>query len=361
MIPDLSPSALSIQHLSKWYDPAHTYPAVNNLSLELHQGEIMALLGPSGCGKTTLLRMIAGFESLNQGEIHLAGKTVASPDKALSPEARRVGFVFQDYALFPHLTVLQNVIFGLHGKAYRGRKAKLERAHAVLDLVGLTVFRERRPHQLSGGQQQRVALARALAPEPTIMLLDEPFSNLDAALRGNTRAEIKQILKATQTTTLLVTHDQEEALTFADTLAVMRAGKLEQIGDPEQVYSQPTSAFVASFLGTTNLLDGVVKNDKVETSLGLLELAYQPKTFTGKTVKVSLRPESLRLAPHDTSTGLAVTIQQREFKGHDITYHCQDARGHDYIVHVAAEALPHYQQGERSVLQVQGAAVVLHN
>lgn len=350
--------ALVLSHLSKFFtDVQQTYPAVDDLSLELPQGEIMALLGPSGCGKTTLLRLIAGFENLDAGSITLAGQEVANERQALSPEKRRVGFVFQDYALFPHLTVLQNVLFGLHDKKYNA-KAKLERAEEVLELVGLNAFHKRRPHQLSGGQQQRVALARALAPEPAIMLLDEPFSNLDAALRENTRAEIKQILRQTDTTTLLVTHDQEEALTFADRLAVMRLGKLEQIGEPEQVYNQPATAFVALFLGTSNLLDGTVQADGVETALGLLELATANKT-QGQQVKLSLRPEALRLQPVEVAArgvegtrGIEVTIQQRAFKGHDITYYCQDSQGEDYIVHVPVPV-----QGLQSITEETSASL----
>ncbi|MDZ7704785.1 MAG: ABC transporter ATP-binding protein [Trueperaceae bacterium] len=220
-----------LEHITKTYqDPKH--PAVANLDLSLYKGEMLAMLGPSGCGKTTLLRLIAGFETADAGRIVIAGREVTGPRVNLDPEKRNVGFVFQDYALFPHLDVLHNVMFGLRGMS---RRTRLKRAKEVIEVVGLNIFSRRYPHQLSGGQQQRVALARALAPEPDLILLDEPFSNLDAALRGSTRTEVRRILKRTGTTALLVTHDQEEALTFADRLAVMRMGALGQLGAPDVI------------------------------------------------------------------------------------------------------------------------------
>jgi iron(III) transport system ATP-binding protein len=260
---------VELRALTKRYSqPAHL--AVEDLTLDVASGEILCLLGPSGCGKTTLLRLIAGFETPDEGAVRIAGAEVAGPSTWVPPDRRRIGFVFQDYALFPHLTVLQNVAFGLRGADRADRE---RRAAEVLDLVGLTIFSGRYPHQLSGGQQQRVALARALAPQPAVILLDEPFSNLDAALRGATRDEVRQILKRTGTTTVLVTHDQEEALTFADRLAVMRAGRLEQEGAPETVYARPRTAFVATFLGRTNLLRGEGLGHVARTALGDLSLS----------------------------------------------------------------------------------------
>ena len=302
---------LALEGVTKSYqDPR--LPAVESFNLKVGRGEVVTLVGPSGCGKTTLLRLIAGFEVPDNGRIEVAGREVAGPARWLEPEKRNIGFVFQDYALFPHLNVLQNVAFGL---TRLPRRRRIERAREILDLVGLNIFSSRYPHQLSGGQQQRVALARALAPEPAVILLDEPFSNLDAALRGATREEVRRILKRTHTTTILVTHDQEEAMTFADRLAVMRIGKLEQQGLPESVYMRPKTAFVASFLGTTNLVRGRARGDIAETVLGRLPLTQQ----VDGSVLLSLRPEDLYF---DRQHGLPVSVQTREFKGHDLTFTC---------------------------------------
>ena len=320
--PQTGQPVVELDGLSKSYqNPKH--PAVASLSLTVEGGEILCLLGPSGCGKTTLLRLIAGFETPDAGRVRVGGLEVAGPKTWLPPEARRIGFVFQDYALFPHLNVLQNVAFGVRA---RTRRARLRRAEEVLALVGLTIFSRRYPHQLSGGQQQRVALARALAPKPAIILLDEPFSNLDAALRGSTREEVRRILKETNTTTLLVTHDQEEALSFTDRLAVMRAGRLEQLGLPEEVYTRPRTAFVASFLGRTNLLRATGRGEVADTLLGTLPLTRPAEG----NVLLSLRPEDLFFNLRDgvgdearIDEGVAVSVVSREFKGHDLTYQCQ--------------------------------------
>ncbi len=303
---------VELQDLTKSYqDPQH--PAVDRLTLSVRRGEKLALLGPSGCGKTTLLRLIAGFEVPDAGRIAISGREVASRMRWLEPEKRKIGFVFQDYALFPHLDVLSNVAFGL---SHLPRKRRLERAREIIDLVGLTIFSRRYPHQLSGGQQQRVAVARALAPQPEVILLDEPFSNLDAALRGATREEVRRILDVTETTAILVTHDQEEAMTFAERLAVMRAGRLEQEGAPEAVYLRPRTAFVASFLGSTNLLRGTGRGSVADTVLGPIPLTQAAEG----SVLLSVRPEDLAF---DASRGVEVRVVGREFKGHDLTYSCQ--------------------------------------
>ncbi len=348
-----SKQTLTLSNLTKSYqDPKH--PAVADFNLSVKQGEILALLGPSGCGKTTLLRLIAGFEVPDTGRIEVAGVEVSGPNTWLQPERRKIGFVFQDYALFPHLDVLQNVAFGLVGLP---RKQRLGRARAVLDLVGLTIFSRRYPHQLSGGQQQRVALARALAPEPEVILLDEPFSNLDAALRGSTRREVRRILEASGTTTILVTHDQEEAMTFADRLAVMRAGHLEQVGLPESVYLRPRTAFVANFLGTTNLIRGVGRGYIADTLLGTLQIA-QP--VSGSAL-LSLRPEDLTFGER----GVSVSILSRDFKGHDLTYTCRIVAEPDqehqvdqtFIVQTGPECSA--QVGDVTCLSSRGVAVPL--
>lgn len=338
--------------------------AVDSLDLDIVPGEILCLLGPSGCGKTTLLRLISGFERPDAGSVTVAGKVVAGPDAWVRPERRRIGFVFQDFALFPHLNVLDNVAFGLKGD----RGSRRSHAAEVLALVGLTVFQSRYPHQLSGGQQQRVALARALATEPHILLLDEPFSNLDASLRGATRHEVRSILKRTGTTAVMVTHDQEEALSFADRLAVMRDGQLEQVGDPERVYYTPRTAFVANFLGRTNLLRGVARGAVVETALGQVRLS---RPAEGPVV-VSLRPEHLSIAPLDTADtdteGRAkARVVRREFKGHDTTFelHLSGARNHsktpwsDERILVTTPPGLRFGDGEWVAVTVEGEAVTL--
>ena len=343
--------ALSLNELSKSYqDDSHNnpYPAINNFSLDVIKGEILALLGPSGCGKTTLLRVIAGFEVPQQGSVTIANREITGPRSWVVPEKRNVGFVFQDYALFPHMNALQNVMFGLKGM---NRKKREERAKEVLDLVCLNIFSKRMPHQLSGGQQQRVALARALAPSPSVILLDEPFSNLDAAARGSTREEVRQILKKANATTILVTHDQEEALSFADRVAVMRAGKLEQIGTPESVYASPRTAFVASFLGHTNLLWGDASETKAKTILGNVRLSCVAKG----NVLLSIRPEDLCF---NDSEGIDVEVTHREFKGHDLTFHCRLAKtGEDIEVQTDNECA--VKIGSQTKIVMKGIAVPL--
>lgn len=348
-LPHRPTPVVELSGLTKRY-PRTEHVAVDQFDLTVGSGEILCLLGPSGCGKTTLLRLIAGFEMPDAGRVRIAGATVADAETWVEPEKRRIGFVFQDYALFPHLTVRQNVAFGLREGS---RAQRLQHADAVLDLVGLTIFAGRYPHQLSGGQQQRVALARALAPAPAVILLDEPFSNLDAALRGSTRTEVRQILKRTGTTAVLVTHDQEEAMTFADRIAVMRSGHLEQVGTPEGVYGRPETAFVANFLGRTNLLRGDGQGSVARTNLGDLALA---RPAHGQ-VMLSVRPEALRFSPN--GEGVRVRVLQREFKGHDLTYACQLADGEPQRLVVQTGPGCTVQAGDVVGLVVAGAAVPL--
>ena len=304
---------LSIRNMTKRF--VRNLPVVEDLCFEVYTGEIFALLGPSGCGKTTTLRLIAGFERADAGEICVDGRCFEGSKTHLPPEARDIGIVFQEYALFPHLNVLENVAFGL-----KKLPAKLrdERAMTVLEMVGMTVFKDRKPHQLSGGQQQRVALARSIAPNPKLILLDEPFSNLDAGLRHSTREEIRVLLKNAGMSAVFITHDQEEALCFADRLAVMHDGRIEQIGTPETVYRRPQTPFVADFLGATNLIDGEAEGDCAETPLGRFQIAPSAR---GK-VLLSVRPEHLIMVQSDAtgqSNGVG-EIVMREFKGHDLTY-----------------------------------------
>ncbi|MCU0530430.1 MAG: ABC transporter ATP-binding protein [Cyanobium sp. Prado107] len=277
--------------------------AVDDVSFSLEEGELLALLGPSGCGKTTTLRMIAGLERVDAGSVWLRG----TPITGWRPERRGIGLVFQDYALFPHLTVAENVRFGLHRWP---RQRAADRTEEMLELVGLHALARRYPHELSGGQQQRVALARTLAPGPDLVLLDEPFSNLDAAMRVEMRQEVRQLLHRAGAAAILVTHDQEEAMVMADRLALMEHGRLVQTGSPDVIYRQPASAFVACFLGRSNLLRGEAHGSAVDTALGCLPLAspaHGPTT-------IALRPEQIRLVADPEAAAL---VEVREFRGHD--------------------------------------------
>jgi iron(III) transport system ATP-binding protein len=330
-------------------------PAVDGLSLAVESGEVVALLGPSGCGKTTTLRMVAGFERPDAGTLTLEGRALAGPGTFVPPEQRSVGMVFQDYALFPHLSVLDNLTFGLTSVP---RAEAQSRARAMLKLFGLEGFESRMPHALSGGQQQRVALARALAPGPRVLLLDEPFSSLDSALRASTRMEMRRVLKSLGATVLLVTHDQGEAMAFADRLAVMRAGKVEQVGTPEAVYSTPRTAFVAYFLGGTNLLPGVGFGNGARTMLGILPVVGHAKG----NVLLSLRPEALRLVPDTDAVAvggaLRAEVLAREFQGPSAEYTVA-CGGLELTVRGAPE-VP-LRAGDRARLEVVGRASVLED
>ncbi|MGH7409156.1 MAG: ABC transporter ATP-binding protein, partial [Candidatus Methylomirabilales bacterium] len=259
-------SVIHLDHVTKRYRP-EDLPAVDQLTLEVEHGEILALLGPSGCGKTTTLRLIAGFERADTGKIEIAGTLVADGPWGLAPELRGAGMVFQDYALFPHLTVEGNIGFGL---ASMEPKAKAERVQEVLALVGLERLATRFPHELSGGQQQRVALGRALAPRPAVLLLDEPLSNLDADMRAQVRQDLHVILRQTGSTTLFVTHDQEEAFMIGDRVGVLNGGHLEQLDRPEEIYHLPATRFVARFVGKADFLPGTVTEEGIVTEIGIL-------------------------------------------------------------------------------------------
>ncbi len=262
--------------------------AVESFSLALGAGEVTCLLGPSGCGKSTLLRLAAGLEVLARGRIRIAGEVVSEPGRTLAPERRGVGLVFQDFALFPHLSVADNVAFGLSGPDRR------KRAHAMLDRVGLADRGTSFPHMLSGGQQQRVALARALATRPRVMLLDEPFSSLDARLREALREDTLALLRESGAATLMVTHDPDEAMALADRIAVMQAGRLLQIGQPAEIYHRPADAFTAAFLGEVNEIPGRVAGGRLHTALGSVPA---PGLDDGAEPVVMIRPEALQLAP----------------------------------------------------------------
>jgi iron(III) transport system ATP-binding protein len=280
-------------------------PVVEDVSFNIAPGQILALLGPSGCGKTTTLRLLAGFEELDGGSIEIDGQLVAGDQLSIPPEHRRAGMVFQDYAIFPHLSVEQKVGFGLP----RGRD-KRQRVQELLAFVGLTGMGERMPHELSGGQQQRVALARALAPQPAVLLLDEPFSNLDAALRVGVRQEVKDLLKRSGITAVFVTHDQEEALFLGDVIAVMNNGRLEQVGPAKDVFHRPRTRFVAEFVGQTDFISGRVTDRGVETPLGVLSRSLSLPM--GTAVDVAVRPDDVKLIADADGNA---TILSRQFLG----------------------------------------------
>jgi len=289
--------------------------AVNDNALCVDKGEFVALLGPSGCGKTTLLRLVAGFERPDAGEIAIEGRRVAGPGTWVAPERRGVGIVFQEYALFPHLTVAANIGFGVR------RGERQSRVPELLRLVGLTGLEERYPHELSGGQQQRVALARALAPRPSVVLLDEPWSNIDPLLRASIREELAAILRAIDVTVLFVTHDREEAFSMADRIALMRDGQVVQSGGPEEVYLSPVDRWVAEFAGAGNFLQGELDGALVKTSIGRFPVATNG---LARDVEVLIRPELLELRPDPAGAGEVVA---REFRGHDVFYRVQLANG----------------------------------
>jgi iron(III) transport system ATP-binding protein len=294
-----------------------TRSAVNGLSLRLAKGSIGCLLGPSGCGKTTALRCIAGFEPVDAGRILAHGRTLSTPDFHAPPDSRQIGMVFQDYALFPHLTVAENVAFGLH-RLDGARRAR--RAQEILDTVGLIEYASHYPHQLSGGQQQRVALARALAPQPELVLLDEPFSSLDIELRERLGIEVRSILKKLNATALLVTHDQQEAFAVADMVGVMREGQLEQWDAPYQLYHRPASRFVADFIGQGVFVSGeVVAPGAFQTEIGLLRSASNGngEWHAGRRVDLLLRPDDVI---HDDASTLRAEVCQRAFRGAEFLY-----------------------------------------
>jgi spermidine/putrescine transport system ATP-binding protein len=305
-------TAISIRQAVKRYGPV---TALHGVSMEIADNEFFTLLGPSGCGKTTLLRMLAGFEDVTEGEILLFGEPIVS----LPPEKRPVNTVFQQYALFPHLTVLENVAFGLKMKG-ASLSDRTERAGKMLDLVHLSDFADRKPAQLSGGQQQRVALARALAPQPKVLLLDEPLSALDLKLRQAMRVELKALQEETGITFIFVTHDQEEALAMSDRIAVMSAGQVQQIGTPREIYEAPINRFVAEFIGETNLIevevDRVTDGQATVTLPGGHRVSCAAATSSGGRHALSIRPE--RVAITTDAPDLQATVERVIYLGTDL-------------------------------------------
>jgi len=321
--------------------------AVDGLSLEAPAGAIVALLGPSGCGKTTTLRLIAGFERPDTGTISVGGRLLAGPDGFVAPERRRVGVVFQDYALFPHLDVAGNVAYAL------GRDPDPNRVRDVLELVGLDPVGGRAVHELSGGQQQRVALARALAPTPELILLDEPFSNLDAGLRERLREEVVAIIRAAGVTALFVTHDQAEALSIAETVAVMRAGRIEQVGTPEEIYSRPASPWVAGFLGDIEVVPGEAASGRVVCELG----SMPAEQGVEGPVDVMIRPESVAVGLSGPQNAADAEVVGRRFYGHDQLIHLRLTSGH--VVRSRRLGFPSWHEGDRVRAWIDGPTDVL--
>lgn len=315
---------LYIRDATKQYSP-NTPPAVDAVTLTLHSGDILSFLGPSGCGKTTLLRLIAGFERLDGGTIEIAGCKVSGLGHWLPPEKRGVGMVFQDYALFPHLSVAQNIAFGLSNSNGKLSATAKQRVGEVLALVGLQELEGRYPHQLSGGQQQRVALARALAPHPQLVLLDEPLSNLDSQVRLRLRQEVRDILKAAGTSAIFVTHDQEEALSISDWVAVMRQGKLEQFGKPEAIYQDPATRFVAEFVAQANLIPAQREGTVWVTEIGRFQDAGTSSNERGE---LMIRQEDLILQEDEAGE---VVVRDRQFLGRDRRYRLETALGRELI------------------------------
>lgn len=309
--------------------------AVQDLAFAVERGEILAVLGPSGCGKTTLLRLIAGFERPDRGVIRISGAPMTENGHTVPPESRRVGMVFQNHALFPHLSVAENIGFGLPHRS--GEEAE-SRVQHLLNLIRLPEAHDRYPHELSGGQRQRVAVARALAPEPVIILMDEPFSNLDADQRTRIRDEIRFILKQTETTVVFVTHDQAEALFMGDRLAVMRDGSFEQIGDPERVFRQPDSKFIATFLGHAEFLPATVEQEGLVTELGRLQ--QEVDLQVGESVDLGFRADDLEFEANPDGDAMVLA---RFFRGADCLYRLRLGSGR--IVHSMQPHHRHFQPG----------------
>ena len=340
-------SILELRHVSCAYETGR--PAVQEISFAAREGEILCLLGPSGCGKTTILRAIAGFEPVRSGQLFLSGQLVSSPDVMTPTENRRVGMVFQEYALFPHLRVQDNIAFGLH---HLPRSERASRVQEMLRLTGLEGFERRYPHELSGGQQQRVALARALVQNPVVLLLDEPFSNLDPDMAGRMRQELHDLLRRTKTTTVLVTHDHDEAFAMADRIAVLNQGRLEQFDTPEMMYHMPATPFVADFVGQADFIPGTVSQGMVRTELGEFPDTIECKD--GTAVVVMIRPDDIHLVPTE---GARSRILSRQFHGSENLYTVSLPSGQ--IVHSSQGSTSVYQAGTTVELRVLATHTVL--
>ncbi|HEX2154476.1 MAG TPA: ABC transporter ATP-binding protein [Acidimicrobiia bacterium] len=337
--PAIHPGRLVVEGVSKTFGGQ---PILSGVDLTVEAGSTVVLLGPSGCGKTTLLRIVAGLETADSGSVSLGERRLAGSSLHLPAERRRIGMVFQDWALFPHLDVAANVGYGLDRE-----ERNSGRVEETLELVGLDRFGSRMPHTLSGGQQQRVAIARAIAPRPEALLLDEPFSNLDAALRAQVRSDTHALLHEIGVTALFVTHDQEEAFVLADEVAIMRDGRIRQQGDPDVVYSHPVDPWVAAFVGDANVFDVDAAGGVASSPVGTLSLADRVDGFC----RVLVRPEELEIGPGDEGEVVAV-----EYYGHDTTYRV--ALPETEVV-VRAMSRPRVRVGDRVQVAYRGPEVVV--
>ena len=340
-------SILELRSVSCAYDPSR--PAIKDISFSIREGEILCLLGPSGCGKTTVLRAIAGFEPVRSGQIFLSNRLVSSSSETVPTEERRVGMVFQEYALFPHLRVADNIAFGLH---HLSRAERACRVQEMLRLTGLEGLERRYPHELSGGQQQRVALSRALAHNPVLLLLDEPFSNLDPDMADRMRQEVHALLHRMKTTTILVTHDHEEAFAMADRIAVLNQGVLEQIDSPEVLYHLPATLFVADFVGQADFIAGQIQDGLVHTELG--EFPNTLNVAEGTSVIVMIRPDDIHLVPNQSAEPRIVA---RQFRGSENLYTVGLPSGQ--IVHSSESSTSVYPEGTPVELRVSATHTVV--
>jgi ABC-type Fe3+/spermidine/putrescine transport system ATPase subunit len=311
-----------VENLNKWFDKKHV---LKGIDFTVEHGQFVALLGPSGCGKTTLLNILAGFLEIQQGQVRVGDETWCKPGFSLAPERRNVGMVFQDFALWPHMNIFENIAFGLKLRKMN-KNAISDRVKAVLEMVQMDGYQGFYPHQISGGQKQRIAIARALAPSPSVLLMDEPLSSLDAKLREQMRWDMLDIIREAQITTVYVTHDQAEALSMADKILLMREGRIEQVGNPTDLYHQPHTPFAATFMGASNLLDGIV-DSVIDDEVMRIDchghiLHAKSSGIIGRHVQLSIRPTDIELfgeldKPEATSQMSVIegTIAQRAFHG----------------------------------------------
>jgi len=355
----VSGASVAIDAVTVTYESTHgsgpPVGAVNNATLDIPAGSILALLGPSGCGKTSLLRAIAGLERPKHGTISIGGRCVSSAQTWVQPERRSVGMVFQDGALFPHLTVAENVAFGLRRSSLAmNRRKRSERVGEMLELVDLADLGDRYPGTLSGGQQQRVALARSLAPQPSVLLLDEPFSALDAALRIQVRAEVARIVRDVSVTTIFVTHDQDEAFVLGDRVAVLRNGYIEQVGTPDELYRHPSTRWVAGFVGEANLVRGQLDTSSGDTGLantllGPVPIATPIAAGSDGDLDILVRPEQVDLRPGDCAL-----VTNVEYYGHDVRYELQLDDGSTLAARTKSSELR--ERGTRVCVRFDGSA-----
>lgn len=328
---------LSIKNLSKRFGQKLQY-AVNSANLTVEKGELLALVGESGSGKTTLLRLIAGFEEADNGQIIINGEKVVDDNFSIKPEKRKIGMVFQDYALFPHLTVSENIEFGLSKNIFKDKKARVQE---VMQMVGLRSYANRYPFHLSGGQQQRVALARALAPNPGLILLDEPFSNLDAVLKDQVREEVRNIIKKAGATALFVTHDMRDALSSADRIAILKDGKIQQVGTPRELYETPKNLYVASFFGKINAMNAMAENGGYHLKAGAIA---GTKTEKSGQALIAIRPENIEILTQPKEGTFPAKVVLAQYFGDHQQVHADIGAETHVVIHAHEKIL--FQRGD---------------